>query len=109
MIAFIKSILAKSFWPLFFTYGLILIFLIFQFFKTKNATGEKLMYEQGYAILMIPTGFILIAGSLCKLWGMHKMANWVLALPVSLILLYFLFTLITMIFLAGVFIIFGKS
>jgi len=109
MITNFKTVIDKSFWPLFFLYGLLLMYLLYQYFTAKSVTVDMLFYKQGYAIMMIPVGAVLLVGLIIRPCGFWKVSNWILALPVILAIGYFVITVAIMIFLAVVFILFGKS
>lgn len=108
MIAAFKNIALKSFWPLLSVYGLLFLFLLYKYFMAKSVTSEKLIYEQGYAILMIPVGGILVLAFIFKLWGFNKVANLILSIPAGLILGYFILMVIMWLFVAILFIIGSK-
>jgi hypothetical protein len=108
MIAFIKSIFFKSFWYLWFGYGLLLLMLVYKYFQAKSVTVNKIIYEEVYLVQMVPVAIILVVSILFKIIGFPRVANAVVAVPAILALAYFIIIAMMWFFLAVVFNLKGK-
>lgn len=99
----------KLYWVLFVLYLAWIGFYISAFITSLKYSPPKSITENYFIIkIMVPIG-ILVIGILLKYFGFQKIANWVMGIPALVSGSVLLLSIMVWIFLAVVFILFGKN
>lgn len=104
-----QQMLDRIFMPVVVTYILYLIFIGYTYYNGMQYPVNKSFYDQLYLKkILIPAG-ILTAGWIFRLMKFPALATLVMAVPAGIFLVKTLIILLVWVFLAVVFILFGKS
>lgn len=106
--AFLKGWLDKMFWPLVIIYLGYLLFKVYTYFAGKSHAVNQDIYQQFYTKSWLTLGLLLVLALLFKYWGKVRIATLILAVPAGITLGVIIASILVWVFLAAVFIIFGK-
>jgi len=109
MIEILKNFLNKSFWPFLGCYVLYIIYNICSYFTGLKHVVNKEIYDHWFFLKMLLIGCILGAAFILKLWGKTRIASLVIGIPALITIITFIIIVTVWLFLALVFILFGKS
>ena len=106
---FFKISADKIFWILLIFYLIWIAFYISALVTSMKYAPTKAINDNYFVMKMMVPVSILSAGIILKFLGLPKFSNWILGIPALIAGSIFLLSILVWVFLAVVFILFGKN